>query len=163
MKLIVLLIPLAIFSCNQKNNVLSNEEKSQIKKEIMETYEKHAEALKNRSHKDVMKFYADVEDHVLFGDGHYWGDYKTIDEIWKAFDGKGRDLKNEFDKQNVYVFSDRAAMYFLEFYNERIEVNGDTTKVQGCFSYGMEKFPEGWKIIGSHVTHNYLEGYDPNK
>ena len=98
MNLIFLLIPLIIFSCNQEYNVLSEAEKSQIKEEIMETQNKLDEALGDRNHKEVMKFYADVEDHVIFGDGHYWGGYVTINEIWKAFDGIGRDLKNEIDK-----------------------------------------------------------------
>lgn len=125
----------------------------QIKEEILKTYDQHAEAIKNRDYKELMKFYADVDDHVIFADGHYWGDYKKVDEIWKAFDAKGCDIITEYNQKHVYVFSDKAAMYFLEFYNERIGANDDITKVQGCFSYGMEKFTDGWKIVGTHITH----------
>jgi ketosteroid isomerase-like protein len=164
MKQIFLFLIVIIVACSaQKNQELTKEEIGLIKQEIIWSYAKHIEDLINLDYEEVMKFYADVDDHILFGDGLYWGDYNTIDQIWKSFCTKDNKLVLKWDlsEHHVYVFSRKAASYLVQFDNERIQTDGDTTKVTGCFSYGMKKFDDEWKVVTTHVTHNYLPGYDP--
>ena len=156
---------LCLISCDQleQHVGLSVNEKSQIKEEIIESYEKHINDLKNLDYEEVMKYYANTDDHILFGDGSEWGDYNTVDAIWRSFctqDVKSI-LKWELSNHQVHVFSRDAASYLVQFDNERIQANGDTTKVTGCFSYGMLKIDNKWKVVTTHVSHNYKIGYDP--
>lgn len=36
-----------------------------------------------------MTFYANTIDFIFFGDGYNWGDYLTVDRIWKDIFGAG--------------------------------------------------------------------------
>ncbi|QJW90179.1 SnoaL-like domain-containing protein [Spirosoma taeanense] len=140
----------------QPEKPLSAQEIAQIKNDIIRRAEKNAQDLRNRDYKAVMTFYADIDDFIIFGDGYYWGDYKTIDGIWKDFTGGVKKmLKWDFYNPKIHVFSRDVASCLVEFYNERIEANGDTTKGHGCFSFGMQKIDSNWKVVTMHVTHNY--------
>lgn len=165
MKSIIPFIVVISACSHMDSDKLSTEEKDQIKKEIIDGYLKHIEALKALNYDEAIKFYANVDDHVIFGDGAYWGDYEEIDGIWKNFCTRNNKLVLKWDitEHHVYVFTKNAALYLIQFDNERIQSNGDTTKVTGCFSHGMQRFDDGWKIVTTHVTHNYQEGYDPRK
>lgn len=55
----------------------------------------------------------------------------------------------------IHVFSRDAASYLVEFDNERVNKLGDTTKVIGCFSYGMQRIDGEWKAVTTHVSHIY--------
>ena len=68
-----------VFGCSQQSDQLSTAEIEQIKNDIIKRSEKHASDLENLDYKSVMSFYA--KDHIVFGDGYYWGDYGTIDGI----------------------------------------------------------------------------------
>jgi hypothetical protein len=154
-----LLAFLLLSSCQQESQ-LSSEEVAQIKADIIKRSEKHAQDLVNLDYKAVMTFYGNVDDCILFGDGNYWGDYITVDQIWKSFTGGVKHMfKWDLKNHKIHVFSKNAASYLVEFDNERIERNGDTTKVTGCFSYGMQKIDGDWKAVTIHVTHNYKAGY----
>ena len=157
----IYILAIIITACSsQRSDELTREEVAQIKQEIIKSYEKHVNDLKNLDYESVMKYYANVEDVILFGDGNYWGDYITINQIWKSFTGGVKQiLKWDLKNHQVHVFSRNAASYLVEFDNERIEASGDTTKVTGCFSYGMQKIDGEWKVVTTHVTHNYKEGY----
>lgn len=147
---------LFLLGCNQQEEPLSADEIAQIKNDIIKRSEKNARDLENLDYKAVMTFYGDVDDFVVFGDGYYWGDYKTIDGIWKDFTGGVKQmLKWEVYNPKIHVFSKDAASCLVEFYHERIEAKGDTTKGHGCFSFGMQKMDEDWKVVTMHVTHNY--------
>jgi hypothetical protein len=155
------LFALLLLSCSQQGlcqqeGQLSVDEIAQIKSDIIKRSEKHAKDLIQLDYKAVMTFYGDVDDFIIFGDGYYWGDYKTIDGIWKDFTGGVKKmLKWEFYNPKIHVFSKDVASCLVEFYNERIEANGDLTKGHGCFSFGMQKIDGDWKAVTMHVTHNY--------
>jgi hypothetical protein len=157
------MLTLILAGCGQQEGKLSAEEITQIKNDIIKSSEKHAQDLVNLDYKEVMKFYGDVEDHILFGDGFYWGDYLSVDGIWRDFTGGVKKMmKWDLKNHKIHVFSKSAASYLVEFDNERIEGSGDTTKVTGCFSYGMQKIDGRWKAVTGHVTHNYKQGYGAN-
>jgi len=44
--------------------------------------------LENLDYTSVMTFYANNPDSTVFGDGYHWGDYLTIDGLWKKIFGK---------------------------------------------------------------------------
>jgi hypothetical protein len=156
MKWVSFLFMLFLLGCNQQEKQVSAEEIAQIKNDITIRSEKHAQDLINLDHKEVMTFYGDVGDFIAFGDGYYWGDYKTINDMWKDFTGGVKKmLKWDLYNPKIHVFSKDFASCLVEFYNERIESNGDTTKGHGCFSYGMQKIGGDWKAVTMHVTHNY--------
>lgn len=140
----------------QQAEQLSADEIAQIKSDIIRRSEKHAKDLMNLDYKAVMTFYGDVEDFIVFADGYYWGDYKTVDGIWKDFTRSVKKVLNwEFFNPKIHVFSKNIASCLVEFYHERIEGSGDTTKGHGCFSFGMQKIDGDWKAVTMHVTHNY--------
>jgi hypothetical protein len=164
MKYIILLwLILSLFilpSWSQEMQKLSPKEIEQIKNEIIKGAVKHSQDLVNLDYKAVMKFYANVEDFALFGDGEYWGDYITIDQIWKSFTSWVKKImKWDFKNHHVYVFSNKAASYLAEYDNERVDGSGDTTKVTGSFAFGLQKFNGQWKAVTVNVTHNYKPGY----
>ncbi len=156
MKLIHFFIAFILFGCNQQEKQLDADEIVQIKNEIIKRSEKYAQDLLNLDHEEIMTFYADIDDHIMFGDGYYWGDYKTVDDMWTDFTlGVKKTLKWDMYNPKIHVFSKNFASCLFEFYNERIEANGDTTKGHGCFSFGMQKMDGDWKAVTTHVTHNY--------
>ena len=85
MKWILYLTFLSLLSTCAPEKPLSSEEIPQIKSDIIKRYSEHVKDLTNRDYERVMTFYANVDDFVLFGDGNYWGDYITIDQIWNMF------------------------------------------------------------------------------
>ncbi len=162
MKWIYLSIVFLLFGCNQQNKELSADEIDQIKNAIIERTNKHAQDLKNLNYKEIMTFYANIDDQIIFGDGYYWGDYKTIDGIWHDFTvGVKKVEKFDFYNHKVHVFSADVASCLLEFNHERIDANGDTTKGHGSFAYSMQKTDGDWKAVTANVTHNF-NAYDEN-
>ena len=166
MKTTVAMLAIVIVSgCQQSNNEstnaereanLSSDEIAQIKTEIENRIEQHAQELRDLDYEAMMTFYADVDDFIIFGDGYYWGDYQTVDGIWKDFTaGVKSMLRWDWSNPKIHVFSEDVATCLVEFYNERIEASGDTTKGHGCFSYSMQKLNGDWKAVTIHVTHNY--------
>ncbi len=70
-----------VVSCNHTDTPLTKEEKEPIKFEVINSIENHVEDIINQDYDEVMRFYV-KDDFILFGDGTYWGDYETVDEIW---------------------------------------------------------------------------------
>lgn len=156
MKWILVFIVIGLIGCNQKEERLSAAELEQIKIDIVKRSEKHANDLENLDHKSVMSFYENTQDFIVFGDGYYWGDYITMDGVWKDIlgkDGWKKMLKWDLKNHQVYVFSKNAASYLVEFDHEHIQQNGDTARSSGCFTYGMQKIGGVWKAVTVHVTH----------
>ena len=152
-----IILALSTISCRVEVKPLTIEEKDKIKKEVFSAYRDHIEHLLALDYQEMMKFYPD--EHIIYGDGEYWGDYETIDQIWKQFtDDVQKMLKWEVDDHQIFVHSKDAASYLVEFVNWRIESKGDTTKVHGSFSFGMQKYPDGWKAATQNVTHHYTAG-----
>ena len=87
MKKLDLLIVFLVLGCSQQLKQLSIDEVEQVKNDIIKRSEKHASDLENLDYKSVMTFYA--EDLIVFGDGYYWGDYLTMDGVWKEILGEG--------------------------------------------------------------------------
>lgn len=78
-----------------------------------------------------MNYYVN-EDYIVFGDGKYWGDYNTVDDIWgSALPAWKAIMKWELKNHKVHVFSREAAIDYVEWEHERIEEKGDTTKAFG--------------------------------
>lgn len=152
-----LLIVTSVFlmlGCNQQSTILSTDEIGKIETEIIARSEKHASDLENLDYKSVMLFYA--EDLIVFGDGYYWGDYLTMDGVWKDILGEGgwkKMLKWDLQNHKVHVFSRDAASYLVEFDHEHLVENGDTVRSSGCFTYGMQKIDGEWKAVTAHVSH----------
>jgi len=154
MKWLNLLIVFLVLGCSQQSEQLSIGEMEQIKNYIIKRSEKHASDLENLDYKSVMTFYA--EDLIVFGDGYYWGDYLTMDGIWKDILGEGgwkKMLKWDLQNHKVHVFSRDAASYLVEFDHEHLDENGDTVRSSGCFTYGMQKINGEWKAVTAHVSH----------
>lgn len=149
----ILLSIFLVLGCDQQSDKLSTAEIAQIENEIIKRSEKHASDLENLDYKSVMTFYA--KEHIFFGDGYYWGDYLTIDGIWKDILGGGWKKMLKWDLQNhkVHVFSRDAASYLVEFDHEHLAKSGDTIRSSGCFTYGMQKIDGEWKAVTAHVSH----------
>ena len=151
----MLLIPWWFAQCDQPRSEASDQE---IKEEIKAMYQQHLEDLKNLDHQSLMGHYANVDDHILFGDGEYWGNYETVSSIWGNFTKSTKEvLAWELSNQQINVLSIGTASYLMEYYNERITAEGDTAKVRGSVAYGLKKFDSGWKILTTHVTHYPVE------
>ena len=143
-----------MLGCNQQATILSTEEIGKIENEIIVRSEKHASDLENLDHKSVMTFYAD--DLIVFGDGYYWGDYLTMDGVWKDILGEGgwkKMLKWDLQNHKVHVLSKDAASYLVEFDHAHLTGRGDTVRSSGCFSYGMQRIKGEWKAVTVHVSH----------
>jgi hypothetical protein len=154
MKYLTVFVAFMVFSCNQKSEQLSSDEIEQIKSDIINRSEKHASDLENHDHKSVMTFYS--KDLIVFGDGYYWGDYLTIDGIWKDILGEAgwkKVLKWDLQNHKIHVFSKDAASYLVEFDHEHLDLNSDTIRSSGCFTYGMQKINGEWKAVTAHVSH----------
>jgi hypothetical protein len=165
MKLTSILFAFLLLICSQQkvyaqNSQLSDKEIDQIKNEIIERAEKQADDLQNLDYEEIMTFYADVDDFIVFGDGYYWGDYITIDLLWKGFTKGFKQNTWEFSNPKIHVFSKDIASLLVEFDHERIQ-DGEPKGGHGCFSFGMQKIDGDWKAVTMHVTHNYYF-YDEN-
>ncbi len=154
MKWLNLLTVFLMLGCSQQSEQLSIDEIEQIKSDIIKRSEKHAVDLENHDYKSVMTFYAD--DLIVFGDGYYWGDYLTMDGIWKDILEKDvwkKILKWDLQNHKVHVFSRDAASYLVEFDHKHLNQNGDTIGSSGCFTYSMQKIDGEWKAVTAHVSH----------
>lgn len=161
MKCICSSLILIIIGCNGNEEVLVPEEIARIQSEIIQQSEKNGRDLLNKDFNQVMGFYANDTNFFLFGDGYYWGDHETVREIWKGFlgDSDREMLRWDLKNHKVKVSSTNTASYLVEYYSERIEPNGDTIKVKGSLSYGMERINQKWKAVTMNITHNYQAGY----
>ena len=159
----IVVIMITIVSCNSTEKSLTLKEKEQIKTEVISSIEKHVSDIISRDYNKVMQFYV-KDDYVLFGDGNFWGDYATIDDIWKTWLPKWQIItKWSMKNHKVHVYSKNAAVDFVEWEHERIEENGDTTRAHGFWVWGMERFPEGWKSVNAAVDHRYTAGPNSEK
>ncbi len=172
MKWLNLLTVFLMLGCSQQSEQLSIDEIEQIKSDIIKRSEKHAVDLVNLDYKSVMTFYAN--DLIVFGDGYYWGDYLTMDGIWKHLLEEGawkKILKWDLQNHKVHVFSRDAASYLVEFDHKHLNQNGDAIGSSGCFTYSMQKIDGEWKAVTSHVSHipsrtdddKWWSGYSPSK
>jgi hypothetical protein len=149
-------------SCNQTEKPLSEDEKEQIKVEVIASIEKHVEDIISQDYNEVMKFYV-KENYILFGDGNYWGDYTTVDNIWGTWLPKWKEITLwNLKNHKVHVFSRDAAIDYVEWEHERIEENGDTTKAYGSWAWGMQRYQEGWKSVSAAIDHRYTAGPNAN-
>ncbi|TXN37678.1 hypothetical protein FVB32_05160 [Flagellimonas hymeniacidonis] len=125
-----------------------------LKKEISEMYHRHIKDLKNLNHTKLMTHYLDVDDHILFGDGQYWGNYQTVNDIWKNFIGDTQEiLVWNLSNEHINLLSNNSASYITEYYNQRINNKGDTIKVRGSVGYGLIKVKSEWRIVTTNVSH----------
>ncbi len=159
MKLTSILFALSLLICSQlklyaQDSQLSKEEIDEIKSEIIARAEKQAIDLNKLDYEEIMTFYADVDDFIVFGDGYYWGDYITIDLLWKGFTTNIKENSWEFLNPKIHVFTKDVASLLVEFNHERIQ-NGEAKGGHGCFSFGLQKINGDWKVVTMHVTHNY--------
>ncbi len=116
MKWLSSFLVLFVLGCHQQQGQLSDHENAQIKSDIIKQSEKHAKDLINLDYKAVMMFYDSVDDFIIFGDGYYWGDYKTVDGIWKDFTGGVKKmLKWDFYNPKIHVFSKILLHVWLNF------------------------------------------------
>ena len=147
------MIAFLVLGCSQQSKQLPVDEVEQITNDIIKRSERHASDLEILDYKSVMTFYSD--DLIVFGDGYYWGDYSTMNGIWRDILEKKWKKMLKWDLQNhkVHVFSRDAASYLVEFDHIHIAVNGDTARSSGCFAYGMQKIDGEWKAVTAHVTH----------
>lgn len=152
------ILSVLLISCKsnkQTTEALSNDEIKQIKTEVIQSIANHIEVLKRLDYQEAMKFYT-KENYIVFGDGKYWGDYSTVDDIWKTWLPRWKaitkwDLKN----QKVHVFSKNSAIAYVEWDHARIEEDGSNTKAYGFWVFGMQRFQEGWKAVNSAIDHRY--------
>ncbi|WP_222707947.1 hypothetical protein [Flagellimonas hymeniacidonis] len=101
-----------------------------------------------------MTHYLDVDDHILFGDGQYWGNYQTVNDIWKNFIGDTQEiLVWNLSNEHINLLSNNSASYITEYYNQRINNKGDTIKVRGSVGYGLIKVKSEWRIVTTNVSH----------
>jgi hypothetical protein len=166
MKFISILFALSLLSCSQlklyrQDSQLPKKEIEEIKREIIKRAEKQENDLSKLDYKEIMTFYANVDDFIIFGDGYYWGDYITIDNIWKRFTKNYKENTWEFSNPKIRVFTKDIASLLVEFDHKRITLNGENQGGHGCFSFGMQRIDRDWKVVTMHVTHNYYS-YDEN-
>lgn len=155
---VICIFSIIIVSCNHTDKQLTGQEIKQIETEVIRSIENHVQDIINQDYDEVMKFYM-KDDYILFGDGNYWGDYETVDDIWGTWLPRWEKItKWELKNHKVHVFSKDAAIDYVEWIHERIEEDGDTTKAYGSWAWGMQKFPEGWKSIGAMIDHRYTAG-----
>lgn len=148
------LLPLLVILFLSCKNRTESSSEAKSKSEITLMYQSHIKDLKNLNHTALMTHYADVEDHILFGDGEYWGDYETVNNIWKNFIGDTREiLKWNLSNEHLHLLSENSASYLMEYYNERITKSGDTLKVRGSVGYGLKKINDNWCIVTTNVSH----------
>lgn len=152
--LVIILTILLISSCNQQSPTLTTAEVEIIKREIIERSERHAHDLENLDFEAVMSFYS--SDHIFFGDGYYWGDYLTVDGIWRdnlGEEGWKKPVKMDLQNHKIHVFSKDAASYMVEFDHTHLGGSGNTVEAAGCFTYGMQKIDGEWQAVTGHVSH----------
>lgn len=149
---------LVLVSCNNQTDSTNSFDSDAAREEIIEMYNLHLVDLGNLDHEGTMTHYAKGEDHILFGDGKYWGDYETVSKIWKNFIYDTKQIITwDISEQHINLLSESSASYLMEFYQERIKVNGDTAKVKGSVAYGLVKGNSGWKIATTNITHQGVD------
>jgi len=152
MRLIYIILGLFLIVSCQKQ--IEKTAKTDQKTAISKMYRIHVEDLKNLDHAKLMTHYADVDDHILFGDGEYWGNYQTVNDIWKNFIGDTKEILIwNLSNEHINLLSDNSASYLMEYYNERIDNKGDTLKVRGSAGYGLRKIENKWRIVTTNVSH----------
>ncbi|NAS13331.1 nuclear transport factor 2 family protein [Poritiphilus flavus] len=139
------------FSCGEGSKEITDND---LKLEIKRMYEHHIQDLKNLDHTSLMRHYANTNDHVLFGDGEYWGNYETVSNIWENFTQNTREiLEWKISNEHIHLLSESSASYLMEYYNSRVDSAGDTLNIRGSVSYGLKKIDDDWRIVTTNVSH----------
>jgi len=158
MKFTRILIVLSLLICGQmkmygQNSQLPEKEIEEIKKEIIRLAEKQEDDLNKLNYEEIMTFYGDIDGFIMFGDGYYWGDYYTIDQIWKTFTQEVKENTWEFSNPKIYVFTKNAASLLVEFDHDRIKHSGE--KKWWTWMFFIWNAENKWRLeSGYHARHS---------
>lgn len=152
MKILYLfLIAFALAGCSSE---LSENQKSQVKKEVDEAVMKFLDA-KTLSFETHTGLRADKAGFLFAGDGKIeFTDYKSYREATKKiFEGVKQFTDMKILSMHTYVLAENAAVSTVEFASHFITTKGDTLPNNGCWTFVFEKFDGNWKVVQEKGTH----------
>ena len=154
-KISVLLL-LFLTRCSNKESLqteLSNSEKDDIKKEIIQIVDNYFESVKSNDIEEILIFWSNSDDFIHAGDGSIFGGYKEWSSYLREWTNPDRKWLYWNNKDIHVIVIDRiAASYTMNFENAFIE-KGDTIKVKGSWTYVFRKENSEWKVVASNGMH----------
>ena len=145
----------SLFSCKpQASCEPSNEEKIKITSEV----EKVVKDLWNPSTvsyetNDILR--RGIDGYAMGSDGKIvFKNYEEFDKAMKAsFGNLKRFIDSEVPLIHVYVLSKNAAACTYEFKSRFISNSNDTIINNGCWTFVLKRFENGWKVVQENGTH----------
>lgn len=145
-------------SCSNSDNI-SNDEQTNITKEIQGRLDGYSEAVKRKDSDWIQNFWSDEKDFVLASDGKIETNYDSVmtKEYRDAFKTIQEMTYLNFSNGHALVLSKNAVSYATNFDWQAIMVSGDTVKASGSWLYLFKKSDGQWKVVHSAGTHIYAE------
>jgi hypothetical protein len=96
-----------------------------------------------------------VDDYIMGSDGQIiFTNYTEFDNAMKAsFASVQRFIEADVPSIHVYVLSKDAAACTYLFKSKFLTTSGDTIPNNGCWTFVLKKFANGWKVVQENGTH----------
>jgi ketosteroid isomerase-like protein len=135
---------------------LSRQEKDVIARAVEKTVSDYLDAVKRIDIEQMLNFWADTEGFVFAGDGSLTVGYdKYANQLREMMSNTAEVTSMEFRNPHVYVLSNDAASFSMEYEWSMIIKDGKTVNAKGSWMYVFKKFGEVWKVVHSAGTHLY--------
>ena len=148
-------IALIFSSCNE-TDIISDEEKIKIEKEIKERLDGYPAAFNRHDIDWFHNFWSNEKGFVFAGDGAVTTNYDS--SVTKAYLDGFTQVKTflHFDWSNghAYILSRDAVSYATNFDWGLVMASGDTVKSRGAWLYVFQKKSGIWKVVHSAGTHS---------
>jgi ketosteroid isomerase-like protein len=135
---------------------LSDQEKQSIARAVEDTVSDYIDAVKKIDIERMLNFWADTEGFVFAGDGSLTLGYdKYANQLREMMSNTAEVTSMEFRNPHVYVLSNDAASFSMEYEWSMIIKDGKTVNAKGSWMYVFKKFGGAWKVVHSAGTHLY--------
>ncbi len=132
---------------------LTQAEKGVIASAVEARVNGYVDAARRRDVDWFLGFWADTDEFVLAGDGNLVGHDGWADQVRKAVADTRDILAFEFFNRHTYVLARDAAVHTTQFRWALVQMNGDTLRMHGSWSYVFKKIDGVWKVVHSAGTH----------
>jgi len=151
--ILILFGSISLTSCN--NQELTEQDKTEITKEIEARVNGYAEACKQLDGEYMKGFWADTEDFVFAGDGTFTSNTEWRAQLDGLFDEIQSFTKMDISDMKVYVYSDNAASCAIGFDWSFINTAGETVSSHGTWLYVFTIIDDEWRVVHTGGHHIY--------
>ena len=141
--------------------MISEEERTRIESEIMQSVMNYAQALKDLDIEKAKEFYVPTEDILLSMDGRIIVGKDDVDEFLNTFSKSIKQMSEaQTDNIHIALLSREAATFTMAFRWSAITQEDETIHMKGTATYAMKKSDDKWQVVHLVGFHTPVENQE---